>query len=163
MTGAFNQFWNCSAPKWSDVFRRVPASWQRVAYAPVRYSVRGFDGRLTGRGVCSFTLLPVRYTLCLQLYGAAHSEGPQAKYTAKPPPAKLKKTIGAFLPGCTPVQFASVGSLLSGLCLCKGEAKIRPDWSSPHTKCMGDYCRGLTGSSHHSTLRYYTRLYDMYG
>ena len=43
-----------------------------------------------------------------------------------------------------------VRELLSGLCLCRGDAKVGPDWSSPHTKRMGDYCRGLTA---HSTLR----------
>jgi hypothetical protein len=35
----------------------------------------------------------------------------------------------------------------SGLCLCKGEATIGPDWSA-HTKHMGDYCRGGDCSQH---------------
>jgi hypothetical protein len=39
---------------------------------------------------------------------------------------------------------------LSGLCLCKGEAKIGPGRPFAHTKHMGDWCRGLTA---HSTLR----------
>ena len=112
---------------------------------------------LTGRGVYMHTPLPVRYAIPIRRYTVCIVQGERWLNTETDPPFTLDTphehtaclTQGKAFPFLVRI---AVGACLSGVCLCKGEAKTRTRLVR-HTKHMGDYCRGLTARS---TLRMHT-------